>query len=378
MRSFAMIVALCVGAVHAADIAPLIAQIKAVGAEGAGSASAAAAWAQLSKQDASAIMPILNALNDASPRAANWLRSALDSIIERERAAQRPLPDREFETFLANAKNNGQARRLAYELLKMGDSTAEKRLLSTFLNDPSLEMRFEAVAQAFDAAKALPKESADAKTTLKKLAQSSRDVDQVEAIAKELEARGDPVDFVALYGFITGWNLCSTFDNSGGKGFATPYPPEKKVDLSQVIPGKGGKEAKWFGHVTTDKMGMVDLNKVIGKEKNAVAYAFTEVSCPEERPVEIRVASATAVKIFVNGKEVLERESYHQSFAVDSHIAPAKFNKGKNTILLKVCQNDQKEPWAQDWRFQVRVSDALGTPVAVQVEPIVVKEGSGS
>jgi hypothetical protein len=226
--------------------------------------------------------------------------------------------------------------------------------------------------------KAQPKESAEAKATLKKLVQASRDVDQIEAIAKELEARGEPVDFVGLYGFITGWNLCSAFDNTGGKGFATSYPPEKKVDLSQVVPGKGGKEVKWFGHVTTDKMGMVDLNKAVGKEKNAVAYAFTEVSSPEDRPVEIRVASATAIKIFVNGKEVLEREVYHQSFTVDSHIAPAKFNKGKNTILLKVCQNDQKEPWAQDWRFQLRVSDALGSPVAIQVEPIVMKEGAGS
>jgi hypothetical protein len=364
---------------RAADIAPLIAQIKSVGAEGAGSGPAAAAWAQLSKLNADAILPIMSAFDDASPRAANWLRSALDAIVERERAAKRALPVPDLEKFLADKRHNGQARRLAYELILAGDPRVEKRMLPTFLDDPSLELRFEAVAKAFEAAKALPKESDEAKATMRKLVQASRDVDQVEEIAKELDGRGEPIDFIKLYGFITQWHLCGTFDNTGGKGFAASYPPEKKVELSATVPGKGGKEVKWFGHATPDKMGAVDLNKAIAKEKNCVAYGFTVIDSPEDRAVEIRAASATALKIFVNGQETFAREVYHQTFATDSHIAPARLKKGKNTILIKVCQNDQKEPWAQEWRFQLRVSDALGTPVPLTVAPVESKkEGAGS
>jgi hypothetical protein len=364
---------------RAADIAPLVAQIKAVGPEGAGSAAASAAWVQLSKLNADAILPIMRALDDATPRAANWLRSALDSIIEREQAAKRPLPLRDLESFLADKRHNGQARRLAYELIAAGDPTAEKRMLPTFLDDPSVELRFEAVAKGFEAAKALPKESDEAKGTLRKLLQASRDVDQVEEISKELEGRGETVDFLKLYGFVTQWTLCAGFDNTDGKGFATPYAPEKKVDLKSVVPGKGGKDVKWFTHVTADKMGAVDLNKAIGKEKNVVAYGYTVIISPEERPVEIRAASATALKIFVNGQETFGRETYHQSFSTDSHIAPARLKKGKNTILIKVCQNDQKEPWAQEWRFQLRITDAIGTPVPLTVEPVEVKkEAAGS
>jgi hypothetical protein len=364
---------------RAADIAPLIAQIKSVGAEGAGSAPAAAAWAQLSKLNADAILPIMRAFDDASPRAANWLRSALDAIVERERAAKRALPVADLEKFLADKGHNGQARRLAYELILAGDPGAEKRMLPSFLDDPSHELRFEAVAKGFDAAKALPKDSDEAKATLRKLVQASRDVDQVEEIAKELDSRGEPVDFLKLYGFITQWHLCGTFDNTGGKGFAASYPPEKKVELSATVSGKGGKEVKWFGHATPDKMGAVDLNKAIAKEKNCVAYGFTVIDSPEDRAVEIRAASATALKIFVNGQETFGREVYHQTFATDSHITPARLKKGKNTILIKVCQNDQKEPWAQEWRFQLRVTDALGTPVPLTVEPVESKkEGAGS
>lgn len=362
----------------AANVADLIKQIRSVGSEGAGSAAAANAWAELSKQDSRAIMPIIFALDDASPRASNWLRSALDAIVERENRAKRPLPNDELKTFLNDTKHAGPPRRLCFELLTDGKPDQVKQLIPAYLNDPSLEMRFAAVAQGFEQAKALPKESAEAKETLLKLVQASRDADQVEEISKELEARGAPVDFLKLYGFITQWNLCAAFDNIAGKGFHSAYPPESKVDLNAVAKGKDDKDVKWLGHVTTDKMGMVDLNKVFGKRKNAVAYAFTVIDSPEARPVEIRAASATALKIYVNGVEVFGREVYHQSFTVDSHIAAAQLKKGRNTILIKICQNDQKEPWAQDWRFQVRISDALGTPVPVKVEPVAAKEGTGS
>src|SRR5205823_6165933 len=133
--------------------------------------------------------------------------------------------------------------------------------------------------------KALPKESDEAKTTLRKLVQAARDVDQVEEIAKELETRAETVDIVKLYGFITQWKLCAGFDNTGGKGFETPYPPEKNVDLKSMAPGKGGKEVKWFAHATIDKLGAVDLNKAVGKDKNVVAYGYAIVDSPEDRLV---------------------------------------------------------------------------------------------
>lgn len=380
LRSIAIVVGFTVTcAASAADVKPLIQRLKSVGPEGAGSGDAKAAWAELARQDNSAILPIMVALDDASPQAANWLRSALDAIIERERTAKRPLPVAELKQFLADSSHHGRARRLAFELVTHGDPAVAKAMLQTFLNDPSLELRFEAVADGFATAKSQPKVSADAKSTMRKLIQASRDADQVEEIAKELDNRGDPVDFIKLYGFITQWYLCGTYDNTAGKGFAVKYPPESKVDLKATTPGKDGKEVKWEGHATPDKMAVVDLNKVLGKQKNAVAYAYTEIDSPEDRPVELRAASAAAVKIYLNGQEIVNREVYHQGLTVDSHIGAGRLKKGKNAILIKLCQNNQKEPWAQDWKFQLRVSDSLGTPVPVHVEPVTVKqEGTGS
>jgi hypothetical protein len=351
----------------AADVADLAGRIKAVGREGAGSAEAAAAWKELSRRGTDAIVPILSAIDDASPAAANWLRSAIDAIVERETAAKHPFPVKDLEMFLRETKHAGSARRFAFELLCRVDPATRDCLLQSFLNDPGAELRYDAVEAEFEKAKALSKDSEAAKEQLRKLLNSARDVNQTEAIAKELEQRGSPVDLAKHFAFITTWYLASAFDNTDGKGFQAVYPPERGVDLAAKYAGKEGKEVAWKPHTTAEKNGAVDLNKAIAKEKNAVAYGYVVIDSPAARPVEIRAASATALKIWLNGGEIFARETYHQSFEQDSHIAPATLKTGRNTILIKVCQNNQTEEWAQNWMYQLRLTDPLGTAIPVKV-----------
>ena len=49
-----------------------------------------------------------------------------------------------------------------------------------------------------------------------------------------------------------------------------------------------------------------------------------------------------------------------------SYVGGADFRAGENTVLVKCCQNEQTEPWAADWKFQLRICDAEGTPLATQ------------
>ena len=35
--------------------------------------------------------------------------------------------------------------------------------------------------------------------------------------------------------------------------------------------------------------------------------------------------------------------------------------------MLKVSQNDQKEPWAQVWQFKLRLCDATGGALPVKI-----------
>jgi hypothetical protein len=89
----------------------------------------------------------------------------------------------------------------------------------------------------------------------------------------------------------------------------------------------------------------------------------------KELPVEIRYGCINASKLFLNGKLVFAREEYHHGENFDQYVAKVALKPGKNRLLLKVCQNDQKEPYAQVWQFKLRVCDPTGGPVPVKVVP---------
>src|SRR5262249_37612197 len=148
-----------------------------------------------------------------------------------------------------------------------------------------------------------------------------------------------------------------------GIGFAAVYPPEKLVDLNASYPGKDGKAIPWKEHTTSHPYGIVDLNKAIDKYMGAVGYAFAAIFSAKEQAIEIRCASANAVRIYLNGREVFAREEYHHGNRFDGMVGKGVLRQGRNELLIKVCQNEQKEDWAQTWGFQCRLCDPIGGAV---------------
>lgn len=357
------------GTVVGQETSGLLAKIKAVGAEGAGNVEAGKAWAVLVKQGPDVLIDLLTALDDASPRAANWLRSAVDAVAERTVSAGKPLPAGKLEAFVRDTKHSGSGRRLAYEWLVRVDASAPERLLPGMLNDPGQELRRDAVDIVIKKAQdALDKKDDKSATDLyKKALDVARDRDQVTLVSDRLKKLGVEVDMTQQFGFITRWMLVGPFDNVKGVGFNQVYPPEKGVDLAATYTSKDNKKVTWQEHTTKEKLGVVDLNQVVGNLKGAVYYGYTVVSSPIERPVQIRAGSNNAVRIFLNGKEVYFREEYHHGMQMDQHIGKGILKAGRNEILIKVCQNEQTEAWAQQWSFQLRISDDIGGAVPVTV-----------
>lgn len=357
-----------VTACAAGDSAALLTKIKAVSKEGNGNEEAGKAWQELVKLGPDALLDILTALDDANPAAANWLRAGVDAIAERTLVAGKPLPAAKLEAFVKDTKHVGQGRRLAYEWLVRIDPAAADRLLPGMLNDPGSEMRRDAVARVLKEAK--DKLDAGDKTaataTYQKALEPARDRDQVDLIAKQLKELGVTIDLQTRYGFINKWMLAGPFDNTNKSGFDKAYPPEKGVDLKASYDGKK-EQIKWIEHTTTDPYAMVDLNKAIGKNMGAVGYAFAVIESKDERPVEIRAGSNNAVKLYLNGKQIFFREEYHHGMRMDQHVGLGTLKAGRNEILVKICQNEQTDSWAQNWSFQLRVCDALGGPVPVKL-----------
>lgn len=330
------------------------------------------AWNQLVQAGSKSLPQILKELETSDATSANWLRTAADAIIEKELAAGRTLDLTALETFLKDTSHKPRSRRMVYEWIIRVNPDSRQKLLAGFMNDPSMELRRDAVAEALAQ---LPKEG-ERKAGLRQILNSARDKDQVDAIAKELKTLGDEVDLAAHFGFVRDWSVLSTFDNTGEKGFAAVYEPERKLDWKTLPVGKDNKPASWKRVTSADPYGKINLAKDVGKHKAAVAYAVSIVKADKPAPVELRANTPNAIKVWLNGKELIAHEEYHHGDSMDQYIGKGALQAGENIILVKLCQNDQKEVWAQSWEFALRVCDATGSAIKVELVPAPIQTAS--
>jgi len=363
--------------VSAAPISDSIKTIRAVGKEGQGNSAAAKAWQLLSMSDADALPEILAAIDGANPFAANWLRAAVDTIAARE--SNLALDD--LEKFLANKKHAPHARRLAFEIIQRTDPKLAEKLIPGMLNDPSVELRRDAVQRVIDEAAALKEadNKPEATKTYQNALNAARDIDQIKTSTAALRQLGETVDLPRHFGFLMHWNVIGPFDNTKRKGFGAVYPPENKINFSASYDGKSGK-VKWSEFVTADEYGMVNINKAYPGPgdglKEVTAFAYTEYHATEARDVELRLGCKNAWKIWHNSKLVFERDEYHRGARIDQYQLKIRLTKGRNTFLVKLCQNEQKESWTKEWQFQLRVCDATGTAVLAHNRPPTPKTGT--
>ena len=346
------------------EIAGAIQVIRAVGAEGRGNVEASAAWKKLAACNASQIAPLLAGMDGVDELIANWLRAAVDTIVASESAAGKKLPVDELLAFVRDTNHNPRARRLAFELVARVQPASAEKLLPGMLNDPSMELRRDAVDRvtADAAGAATAGRRPDAIQRYQQALRSARDVDQIQGVTAKLRELGETVDLPKLFGFLTHWKVIGPFDNTGGKGFATVFPPEKQVDLAAEYDGKAGK-VRWSDHTTPDELGMVNINPIYGALKEVTAYAYTEFVSDKAQPAELRLGCKNAWKVWLNGKLLFEREEYHRGMQIDQYRLAGRLQPGRNTILVKACQNELTEKWAVEWQFQLRVCDHLGTAI---------------
>lgn len=316
-------------------------------------AALAAAADRVAALPAGWIVPSLEAFREATPTGSNWLRSGLERAVDRAGDA---VAVTDLVAAVQNTALPPRARSLAFTWLKQRDRPRADTLLDGMLDDVALDLRREAVEKLL-AATAGGDDAARKETHRRALA-VARDVDQIEQIAGWLTEKGEKVDLATLMGFVRRWRVSGEFDNLKGVGFAKAYPPEAAAARPDVT--------AWKPVVSADKHGVIDLNTEIATKKGVLAYAVADVEMPRAGPAELRIGSPCAVVVWVNGKPVMSHEIYHASEAIDQYVAVADFRAGTNTVLVKCCQNEQTESWAADWKFQLRICDPLGTPLATQ------------
>ena len=352
-------------ALPGAELPLLIKAVQQIGIEAQGNAEASRAWKQLAARPVDDLPEILAGFDDANELAANYLRGAVEVIADRELKRKGTLPIDKLEAFLKDSDHNPRARRLAFELIARVDPQHAGRLIPGMLNDPSVELRRDAVEQVLsDAATQLVNDrKEEAKKSYAIALRAARDDDQVQAAKKKLEELGEKVDLPRHFGFLMEWRLIAPFDNSGNKGFDVGYPPEKEINFDAEYEGKEGMKVRWTTHATDNEYGIVDLAKALMPYKGAVTYAATEFVSDREQAVDFRMGTPNSWKVWLNGELLFGREEYHRGMSLDQYRMRGTLKAGNNVILIKLCQNEQTEEWAQRWQFQIRVCDKTGTAI---------------
>lgn len=350
-------------AFYAADsIEVAVEAVRAIGTEGKGFQEAIPAARELQQLPAEKLFVVLNGADGVNPIAENWIRGIAFGIAQRSGT---PAIS-ELKNYVIDQGNNAIGRVIAMELIKREDASSAEKMLDKLLDDPSLAIREMAVEQAIGKAESLAESQAHSAVEIyRETLAAARHPKQLSRIVASLSDLGEAVTTAGAFSLILDWKSIAPFNNEHGVGYEAAYGPEKQfvsdgsVDLQKKYDGKNGP-ISWQDVSGSSDEGLVNLAETYNKEKGAVAYLFAEFDSADAKAAQVRLGCINANKVWVNGEEVMATEVYHSGSMLDQYIAPFELKKGTNTILLKICQNEQEEPWAQRWEFQFRITDPTG------------------
>ena len=237
----------------------------------------------------------------------------------------------QYQRDLKTTTHGSSERQVFAEISQMGKNAKDKNAFVKMVN------------QLVDA---LPHKSSVQLNANLVLAEFYRDNDMPEKAAAHIQKTG----------FITedAWLILGAFDNAGGIGYHKAYIQENamQIDTSQKYDGIDG-QISW--QKSEDDM----LNGYISLGDNVdwgVAYAFATVTSPDEREVILKFDSDDQGKVWLNGEEVFTNTEAHSAI-IDRYTIPVTLKPGKNSILVKVCEEEE------GWGFYLRITDTDGKPI---------------
>ena len=382
LASFVILCVACAavcGELRAAEVADDIAAIQAAGPNGRGAVAARQARDRLAKRGRAILPELLDAMDTPNVIAANWVRTIVDDVVDAEFKKPQPnLPVSLLEKIAKDPKRAGRLRRYAVSLVERLKPGFRDQLIETLVNDP--EFREEAITMTLargDAAK--KKGNVEAAVVAYELAfRNARTSNQIASAAGKLGSVGKTVSIVEQMGFVTDWYLLGPFNAPGFTGFETSFPPEKEVNLDATYKGKSGGTIRWTRHQSSDRFGQLNLIRSIASVKEAVGYAYTELDSETDQQVDLRCGADDNLTVWINGKIAFRRLQWLNGTRLDRFTARATLKKGRNRVLVKVCQGPQhKNPAVpNNWSLQVRFCDADGLGIRLRSGLPKVKEAA--
>lgn len=140
--------------------------------------------------------------------------------------------------------------------------------------------------------------------------------------------------------FINDWWLAGPFENPERKGFTAVYGPENGFDSTKTYSGAGGEMVKWRHHADHTS-GYIDFVKLFGQKKDVVSYAYRKLHFDQAKTVQFGVGSNDGVRVWLNGKLVLDRPVSRKAIP-NEDLINVPVRAGDNDLLVKVDQLGNK------------------------------------
>ena len=333
----------------------------------AGPAEVRLAWRETSRRSPETLVPILRAMDGADLTSANWLRTAYEAILAAHPEPE-TWPTAELLRLAADESLGERPRRLALGTVERARPGTRASFVSERLDDPAF--RDQATAQAAATAERLlgAGKRDEAVALLRRALAANGEFQQASVLARALERLGEPVDRIGHLGVLTRWYVVGPFDGAGMTALGSDHPVQQdaadgELRLSQTYEGKNGS-VRWRQVDTSAKLSPIDFTGVLGKERDAFAYAFTVVRVPRATQAVLRLGADDAVRVWVGGAEAYRFDQYYQPFLrPDLHEIPVTLPAGATPILVKVAIDAVNPDLAEvpsNWQLLARLTDAEG------------------
>lgn len=167
----------------------------------------------------------------------------------------------------------------------------------------------------------------------------------------------DAASAAARNGWRIPFAILGSFDNEQGKGFNIVFPPEEKIDLKAVYPGKNVKIG-WRTEVPLGLQNEIDFTELLYPNEWAVAFGASAFQSDRDGEYELRISTTDALKVWFNGALVFSERKI-DAWSFDTFVIPVTVKKGANQILVKTVQNNDSS-----WRLLARLTEKEARPVA--------------
>ena len=175
--------------------------------------------------------------------------------------------------------------------------------------------------------------------------------DWMQSVAKKIRFQSAG-EFINSFNFIDKFMVAGPFGCQTCDNFLQEFPPEQKIDLQEIYKTEK-KDIRWRQCDVDPQTGYLDYLKYFKQTDWVCAYAYCEVISPVSVAAQLRVGTNDMGALWFNGTNILS-QNIERSAILDDDILPVQLQKGKNRILLKVCNT------RGNWGLYLRITDKDG------------------